>query len=138
MMAGLLFPKPGRKKKRKTHQQSILHKKDGTCYLCIRLHEDYRRHNDIHEHHAFGGPNRDASEATGLKVYLCPAHHLSGPEAAHVNIHSMRLIQQDAQAAYERTHSREEFMHLIGRNFLTEENEQQKEGPAAGIWFIEE
>ena len=30
----------------------------------------------------------------------------------------MLLLQQDAQKAYERTHTRAEFMVLIGKNFL--------------------
>ena len=138
MMGGLLFPKPGGKKKRKSHKRSILQRKDGTCYLCARLHGDYRQHPVLHEHHVFGGPNRDISEAEGFKVYLCPAHHLEGPEAVHRNINSMRLIQRDAQATYEKTHTREEFMAMIGRNFLEGESERQEENPAAGFWFIEE
>ncbi len=121
MQNQMKFPKAKTKKKRKTHKKSILHPKDGTCYLCIRLHNDYRYHSVLHEHHIFGGPNRSASEAEGLKAYLCPAHHEFGPEAVHNNISNMRLLQQDAQKAYEKTHTRQEFMDLIGWNYLDEE-----------------
>lgn len=120
-MDGLRFPKPAKKKKRKAHKQSILHKKDGTCYLCMKLHGDYRIHPVVHEHHVFDGPNRAISEAKGFKVYLCLQHHLYGPEAVHTNNKTMRLIQRDVQRAYEQTHSREEFMALIGRNYIEEE-----------------
>lgn len=117
----MIYPKQKRRKKRKRHKDSILHKKDGTCYLCIKLMQDFRIHPVVHEHHIFGGPNRQISEAVGLKVYLCPEHHLYGQQAAHNNHSIMRFLHQDGQRAYERTHTREEFMELIGRNYLTGE-----------------
>ena len=118
-MTGLLFPKQKAAKKRKTHKPSILHRKDGTCYLCVRLHGDYRCHPMVHEHHIYGGTaNRSISEAAGLKVYLCPEHHELGMEAVHKNYEYMRLIQKDGQRAYEQTHTREDFMALIGRSYL--------------------
>ena len=121
MQNQMKFPKAKTKKKRKTHKKSILHKKDGTCYLCMRLHNDYRHHAVLHEHHIFGGPNRGISEAEGLKVYLCLGHHEFCPEAVHNNIENMRLLQQDAQREYEKTHTRSEFIELVGRNYLEQE-----------------
>ena len=73
---------------------------------------------NLQEHHIFGGPNRPVSEAEGLKCWLCLEHHTRGPEAVHNNIRNMRILQQDAQQAYEKTHTREEFVRLIGRNYL--------------------
>lgn len=147
----MMLEKPGRTKKRKRHKKSILHEKDRTCYLCVKLNQDYRIHRILHEHHVFGGPNRALSEAEGLKVHLCTGHHLDGPEAVHNNQGNMRILKQDAQRAYEMTHSRSEFMNLIGRNYLREEDEEPgkaepgetepgeiKKEPAAGIWFLEE
>lgn len=84
------YPKQKRRKKRKEHKPSILHQKDGTCYLCIKLRKDYRIHPVVHEHHIFGGPNRQISEAKGLKVYLCLEHHLWGHQAVHNNHGIMR------------------------------------------------
>lgn len=132
------FPKPQRRKKRKKHKASILHRKDGTCYLCM-LRGDYRIHPIVHEHHIYDGPNRAISEAEGLKAYLCPKHHINGPEAVHSNQTNMRLLQREAQKAYERTHTRAEFMALIGRNYLDEENEkfaEPKEDKEPGIIFL--
>lgn len=120
-MNQLLFPKTPTKKKRKKHKPSILQKKDGTCYLCIKLHGDHRYHRTLHEHHVFGGPNRSISEAEGLKVYLCLEHHETGEEAVHINQEIMRAVQQDAQRVYEREHTRQQFMALIGRNYLEDE-----------------
>ncbi len=113
-----MYPKQQRKKRRKIHPASILHPKDGTCYLCMRLNGEYRQQAYTEEHHAYDGPNRVISEANGFKVYLCRIHHRSSPEAVHENAENMRLIQRDMQKKYEETHSREEFMNLIGRNYL--------------------
>ena len=119
----IMFPKPRRKKKRKKHRASILHEKDGTCYLCMKLNRDYRIHKTIHEHHVYGGANRAVSEAEGFKVYLCLGHHIDGPEAVHNNQGNMRIIQEDCQRAYEKTHTRQQFRELTGRNYLNEEEE---------------
>lgn len=116
----LKFPKKTGTKRRKKHKTSILQdRSDGTCYLCVRLHEDYRIHKYREEHHIFpGNPGRKLSEAEGLKVYLCPEHHRTGPEAVHKNQKISRLLQQDAQRAFEKTSSRQRFMELFGRNYI--------------------
>lgn len=117
----LKFPKTQRmpgKMPGKKHRESILQKKDGTCYLCRKLDLNYRIHACVHKHHVFGGPNRKISEAEGLYIYLCPEHHVLGRDAVHREYEMMRMLQEDAQRVYERTHSREEFMKLIGRNYL--------------------
>lgn len=123
----LMYPKgTGKRKRRIHHPPSILHPDDGTCYLCRKLNHDYRIHNNLEEHHVFGGPNRKISEENGFKLKLCPEHHRTGPEAVHRSIKSMRLLQEEAQRSYEKTHTRKQFMELIGRNYLEEtENVQQ-------------
>ena len=95
----MMYPKPQRKKKRKKHKASILHCKDGTCYLCMKLKGDYRRYPVVHEHHIYDGPNRQNSEAEGLKVYLCLDHHIMGPGAVHNNHKNMRILHRDGQRA---------------------------------------
>lgn len=114
---GLMFPKSPKKKKRKTHRKSILYQPPGTCWLCICLHGDCRE-KFTHKHHIFGGPNRGISEAEGFTADLCLEHHELGREAVHNNYETRNLLQQAAQQEYEKTHSREEFMSLIGRNYL--------------------
>ncbi len=39
-------------------------------------------------------------------------------KAVHKDIVMMRILQQDAQRAYERTHTREQWMELMGRNYI--------------------
>lgn len=113
----MMIPK-AKSRCRKKHTPSILQKKDGCCYLCMRLHGDYRKHAVIHEHHVYGGPNRPISEAQGFKVYLCLEHHETGPEAVHRNHEIMLLVQQDMQRAFEKSDTRDHFMQLIGKNYL--------------------
>lgn len=118
---GLRFPKIRAKKKRKKHPPSMLHKKDGTCYLCMRISENYAVHQIVHEHHVFpGNPLRQISEEYGFKVYLCPSHHEFDKAAVHENHENMRLIQMDCQREYEKNHTRQQFMEIIGRNYLEE------------------
>lgn len=116
---GLLFPKPQTKKKRKRHKPSILQRKDGTCYLCMLLNNDYHKHDVLHEHHIFGGnSNRNHSEAEGLKVYLCVEHHMTGSAAVHRCQKTQELLHRIGQWEFEQTHTREEFMNIFGRNYL--------------------
>lgn len=129
-------------KKRKKHKQSIMQIKDGTCYLCKRLNEDYRIHPVVHEHHVYCGPNRSVSEENGFKVYLCLEHHTVGKAAVHNNHENMRILQKDCQREYEKTHTRQQFMDLIGRNYLDEEwkphEENKEKGEELGFRLLEE
>ena len=114
----LMFPKHPKKKKRLKHRKSILHVKNGTCYLCMSLDGDYNRGKITEEHHIFGGPNRKHSEAAGLKVHLCVEHHRTGPKAVHRNQEINDLLHIKGQQAFERDHTRKEFMGMIGKNYL--------------------
>lgn len=100
--------------------KSIMHdKRDRTCYLCMLLNGDFDTRSGLHEHHAIPGTSgRRLSERYGLKVYLCLEHHTAGPDAVHSNIRLQRLLQADAQMAFERRHSHEEWMEIFGRNFI--------------------
>lgn len=105
--------------KRKKHAKSILQpKEDKRCYLCMRLYGDYREQY-VEEHHIiFGTAGRAISEELGLKVNLCVPHHTAGKEAVHNNHKMARELQREAQQIFERTHSHEEWMDRIGRNYL--------------------
>lgn len=119
---GMMFPKPIAKKKRKKHPKSILHDKGSrTCYLCMLLDGNYSQHLTLHEHHIFGGANRRNSEETGLTVYLCPEHHLTGKLAVHNCKYTMDLMHKIGQRKYEETHTRQEFMKIFGKNYMEEE-----------------
>lgn len=72
---------------------------------------------DIERHHVFGGSDRTASEEKGLTVDLCPKHHRTGPAAVHINRETDLIVKRYAQAAYEQTHTREEFMKKFRKNY---------------------
>ena len=77
--------------------------------------------NNLHKHHIyFGNPGRQISEREGFWVYLAPWLHNQSNEGVHgKNGHELDLmLKRHCQMAYEKTHSREEFMALIGRNYL--------------------
>ena len=81
------------------------------CYLCGKL-------NELEKHHVFGGvANRRISEKLGLWVYLCHECH-TGQEGAQYNKWTNLRLKQDAQYAFERTHTRSDWMKWIGKNYL--------------------
>ncbi len=96
---------------------SIMQKNREKCFLC-EGRANYRDGN-LEEHHCFGGPNRKLSEKYGLKVYLHAfTCHREGQAAVHKDRASRLFVQGEAQKAFEKTHTREEFMKIFGKNYL--------------------
>ena len=81
------------------------------CYFCGKL-------TNLERHHVFGGvANRPISEKYGLTVWLCHNCHTGKDGAQYDKMKNLRL-KQDAQFAFERNHTRSEWMKLIGKNYL--------------------
>ncbi len=125
--------------------KSIMHQKDGTCYLCMMLKGDYDDHKVTEEHHTvFGRANRTLAEHYGLKVYLCPEHHRTSKEAVHKNYKNARYLQEKAQERFEEIYPNLDFKDVFGKYFKEPRKEpkeigerlQQDEHP--GFKFIEE
>lgn len=122
--------------------KSIMHRKeDHTCYLCMKLHDDYRTRTGLQEHHVIeGNPGRKLSERYGLKVYLCINHHTydGGSEAIHRNNDIRRMVEKEAQKVFEKTYPTLSFRKIFGKNTLDQEDRQihQSDG-LTGIKFIE-
>lgn len=76
--------------------------------------------NNLHKHHIFAGGRRKISEREGFVVYLCARLHNQSDDGVHgKNGHELDLmLKRHCQMKYEETHSREEFMALIGKNYL--------------------
>lgn len=77
--------------------------------------------NNLHKHHIFFGHGlRQISEDNGFWVYLSWYLHNGSNEAVHgKNGHDLDLmLKETAQRIFEKTHSREEFMKLIGKSYL--------------------
>lgn len=70
-------------------------------------------------HHIyFGTGNRKISDQNGFVVWLTPEYHRDSKRGVHFNREFDLLLKQECQERYEFTHSREEFMKLIGRSYL--------------------
>lgn len=68
----------------------------------------------------FGRGNRYVSDRKGFTVYLCANHHNLGNVCVHNNRAMDLMLKRACQKKYEETHSREEFIKLIGKNYLEE------------------
>lgn len=86
------------------------------CFICSRT-------SNLHDHHIyFGVARRPISEKNGFKVWLCQEHH-EGTYGVHgIKGHDVDIfLKQECQKKYEETHSRKDFINLIGRNYLMED-----------------
>lgn len=81
---------------------------------CFITHRTY----GLHKHHIYGGANRRISEENGFYIWLVPELHNMSNKGIHFNKDFDLRIKQLCQREYEKTHSRDEFMQLIGRNYL--------------------
>lgn len=72
----------------------------------------------LHKHHIYGGANRSISEKNGFYVYLTPHWHNMSDKGVHFNKELDLRLKMECQRKYEETHTRAEFMALIGRNYL--------------------
>lgn len=72
----------------------------------------------LHKHHIYGAANRKISEENGFWVWLVPEYHNMSDRGVHFDKEFDTLLKQECQAKFEETHSREEFMKLIGRSYL--------------------
>ena len=65
-------------------------------------------------HHCLHGSRREAADAYGLTVHLCPVCHT----LLHDHGINDLFLEQTAQAAFEREHGREEWMKIFGKSYL--------------------
>lgn len=126
--------------------ESILHdKKDGTCLLCMWLHDDSSYKEVLEEHHVFfGRALRKLSEKYGMKVYLCIFHHRTWKEAVHKNSRNNKMVQAYAQRMFEQKWPEKDFCSIFGKNYITDletdeiEENQSKFDTVAGFRLIED
>ena len=90
--------------------KSIL-QRDKECFFC-------RTTVNLECHHIYHGTaNRRVSDKHGFTVWLCNHHHTGGMDSVHRSREMDLTLKKVCQSVYEREHSREEFMKLIGRNY---------------------
>ena len=82
------------------------------CYVCGAI-------NGLHDHHIYSGTGkRSISEKYGFKVYLCGRHHNLSEFGVHFDKSLDLRLKRACQKEYEKTHSREEFIKIIGENYI--------------------
>lgn len=87
-------------------RKSILTENLSKCYLCY-MHAD-----DMHE--IYAGSNRRTSMLNDFCVPLCRTHH----RLVQTNKMYGDILKRECQAKFEETHSRQEFLNIIGKNYL--------------------
>lgn len=94
---------------------SVLQGKEKYCYITGAENRPLHRH-----HIYFGTGLRDISEENGFWCYLIPELHNQSEKGVHGRDgHNLdMLLKRECQKAYEREHTREEFVRLIGRSYL--------------------
>lgn len=94
--------------------KSILQNNTDSCFFC-------GAYDWTETHHIFNGnPNRKISDKHGFTVRLCARCHRVGKDSVHNarNTGKDLFLKQECQKAYEENHTREEFIALIGKNYL--------------------
>ena len=82
------------------------------CYICHATQ-------GLEDHHIyFGDGLRPKSERMGFKCWLCSYHHRDNKGGVHGNRQLDLMLKAECQREYEKTHSRQEWMKLIKRNYL--------------------
>lgn len=84
------------------------------CFMC-------KQWGAIELHHIYKGKNRKISDREGFVVHLCSDCHgkLHGKDGHLMDLYLMKTCQ----LAYEENHTRSEFMNLIGRNYIEEDED---------------
>lgn len=80
------------------------------CYFCGKPKQA------IHE--VYFGKNRQISIKNGFCVGLCNEHHNTSNNSVHMNRAMDLILKKEYQKEYEKTHTRAEFIKLIGKSYL--------------------
>lgn len=85
---------------------SILTDNMQKCYLCNRRKE--------HIHEIYKGSNRQRSMKNGFCIPICEEHHIETENNSKLD----KDLKKECQEKYEETHSRADFINLIGQSYL--------------------
>ena len=69
-------------------------------------------------HILFGTALRKIADKHGFKVWLCLFHHRDNKYGVHGNKELDVKLKRVCQRKYEEKHTREQWMALVGRNYL--------------------
>ena len=107
-------------------EKSIMHnREDCTCYLCMKLEDNYATYPYLEGHHViYGKGHRLLSDKYGLIIYLCYRHHNDyfSPVAVHNNKTIREMTCIDAQYAFARKYPNLSFIDIFGINYITRDD----------------
>lgn len=107
-------------KKKPGHSVSYLQGEERRCYLTGRV-------DNLHKHHIFGGPRRKMSDRNGFWVWLTAEWHNEAPYSVHRYGYELRRrIQRDCERKYLKNHTMAQWMALVGKNYLLEEETHEQ------------
>lgn len=82
------------------------------CFVCGSMRE-------LELHHIMHGTaNRRLATRNELTCWLCRTHHTGRFGVHTANPDLDKRLKQEAQTAFERTHTRQEWMKIFGKNYL--------------------
>lgn len=93
-------------KKLEDKRYSILTDNLRICYIC--------RKKKKHIHEIYKGSNRQTSMKNGFCIPICDTCH----EETEKNVELDKKLKKECQKEFEKTHSRAEFIKLIGKSYL--------------------
>lgn len=107
----------GEKLDRNGYAPSLLNNEDETCYFRERglLWRCRGYCTETARHEVFFGPNRTNSKRTGMWCNVCPNCHR---EIHQTDGEKDRLLKKEAQEAFEKVRSHEDFIAIFGKNYL--------------------
>lgn len=98
--------KTSKLRKLERERYSILTNDLENCFICQRPAQD------VHE--IFCGAKRQMSMKNGFCVPLCREHHTLVTNMRVADVY----LREECQRKFEENHTREEFISLVGRNYL--------------------
>lgn len=84
------------------------------CFIC-------KTKKSLHSHHIFFGKGcRQLSEEHGLKIWLCPMHHVGSKNGVHFNKSFDNELKSMAEQVWLETNSKtkDDFIKVFGKNYL--------------------
>jgi hypothetical protein len=98
--------KSNKLRKLENNRYSILTDDLKKCYICKRPKQDL--------HEIYGGCNRKVSMANGFVIPICRSCHF---KVTNDNEFAL-FLKKFCQEKFERLNTRQDFMRLIGKNYL--------------------
>jgi hypothetical protein len=81
------------------------------CFICKKRY-------GLQTHHIFNGALKKFSEKYGFLIKVCAWCHTIDKDSIHNNANLRKKLKAFAQRIYEQTHTREDFIREVGKNYL--------------------